>query len=187
MLRSSPNIIPLRSDLPTVWGLDPIELHDRYWASRSVCVVRPGSESPLPRRAELFLLVDGRTLATFRLRKALEEIFWTRAEVIFVRLRTQQDEQYRESIKTDSEGRFLRFERHYGNASKHVARLALTRDRRIARLWQDGQTDGDWRTFRREVRRRRRETLAVEGRFYDRFRHDDLDELVTDLIAHWTR
>ena len=31
-------------DLPTVWGLNPIELHDYFWAARGVCVVRLGEE-----------------------------------------------------------------------------------------------------------------------------------------------
>jgi len=39
---------------PTIWGLNPIQLHDRYWASRGVQVVRQGEPSDIVNGAELF-------------------------------------------------------------------------------------------------------------------------------------
>ena len=38
----------------TVWGLGPVQLHDRFWASRGVQVVRPGDAAPLVDDADLF-------------------------------------------------------------------------------------------------------------------------------------
>jgi hypothetical protein len=42
----------------TIWGFDPVQLHDRYWASFGVQVVRQGEPSEIVRHAELFLLTD---------------------------------------------------------------------------------------------------------------------------------
>ena len=165
-----------------------MELHDRYWASRSVCVVRPGALTPPPRRAELFLLADVRTLARFSLREVLQRLLWAGSELIFVRLRARQTEQYRETVRTDAAGRFRGFTRHYDGTSRQVARLALTRDRRVAELWRSiDSAPSTWRSFRKQTRRWRRQALAVEGELYDRFCHEDLDRLVSDLIQTWPR
>ena len=52
---------------PTIWGLNPVEIHDRYWAARGVQVVRPHDNQKLVKDAELFLLSDENTLAIFHL------------------------------------------------------------------------------------------------------------------------
>src|SRR5438067_1927614 len=53
---------------PTIWGLDPLQLHDRFWASRGVQIVRPG-QSPraddLAKGAPFYLLMEPRALAIF--------------------------------------------------------------------------------------------------------------------------
>ena len=187
MHRASPSI-ELATRLPTLWGLDPVELHDRFWASRSVCVVRPGMTAPLPRRAELFMLTDARTLTLFRTGPVVERLFWAGSAVVFVRLSCRVHEDYRESIIAEPDGRFVRFTRHYEGDHKHIARIAMTRDRRIAELWQ--QTDGSpsmWRSFRHRTRGRRRQAMICEGRYYDRTCDADLERLVDDLIRQWRR
>ncbi len=186
MLRASPSAQSVTPDFPTLWGLDPVELHDRFWAARSVCVVRPGSSNPLPRKADLYMLTDVRTLTLFRLSPIVEKLFWARPAVIFVRFKHRRHEEYRESVITDAEGRFQRFARHYDCDQVQVARIALTRDRRIAELWQE--TDGSpsmWRSLRQQTRGKRRQALVADGSFYDRSSADDLDRLVANLITQW--
>ena len=51
----------------TIWGLDPIQLHTRYWAAHGVQVVRQGEPSQIVKHAELFLLTDPRSLVIFKL------------------------------------------------------------------------------------------------------------------------
>ena len=63
---SSASTISREQDLPTVWGLDPVQLHDHFWAARGVFVVRLGEVTEIPRDAELYMLTDPRTLAIFR-------------------------------------------------------------------------------------------------------------------------
>ena len=41
------NGAPRPAVAPTVWGLNPSELHDRFWASRGVQVVRQGEPSEI--------------------------------------------------------------------------------------------------------------------------------------------
>src|SRR5687767_6683756 len=112
---------------PTVWGLTPVQLHDRYWAARGVCVVRPDEHAPLPFDAELFMLTDQHTLAVFPLRRAVELIYWVKPVVTFVRIRGRRRTDYAEMVRDDGAGHFVRFERHYGSPSAGTARIALTR------------------------------------------------------------
>jgi lipopolysaccharide/colanic/teichoic acid biosynthesis glycosyltransferase len=186
MIKDATAIRPLRTELPTVWGLDPVQLHDRYWAARGVCVVRPNEEISLPNGAQIFMLTDRRTLALFPLRRAVEQLYWVKPEVLFIRLRARPRASYREWVREDDAARFVKFERHYENASASSAHIALTRDRLVAELWQE--TDGShrmWREFRRQTRQIRRQTLRIGGRCYDRGCDRDLDALVGHLVEHW--
>ncbi|MDB5171901.1 MAG: putative glycosyltransferase, partial [Phycisphaerales bacterium] len=51
--------------LRTVWGLDPLQLHNRYWAAHGVQVVAQGEPSEIVKHAELYLLVGPGSLALF--------------------------------------------------------------------------------------------------------------------------
>jgi lipopolysaccharide/colanic/teichoic acid biosynthesis glycosyltransferase len=176
----------LESRLPTIWGLSPVHLHDRYWAARGVFVVRPGERVPLPADAQIFMLTDARTLALFPLGSAVNRLYWVKPEVLFIRLRGKPAAAYREIAREDGDGRFLRFERHYSTAPGPTGRIALTCDRRVAELWQT--TDGStrmWRAFRRQTRHVRRETVALDGRCFDRASDRDLDALASQLVERW--
>ena len=50
---------------PTIWGLKPADLHDYFWASRGVQVVRPGDGAELSTRVPLFLLIEPQALVNF--------------------------------------------------------------------------------------------------------------------------
>jgi lipopolysaccharide/colanic/teichoic acid biosynthesis glycosyltransferase len=165
-----------------------VQLHDRYWAARGVCVVRPGTRFDLPDDAELFMLTDARTLALFRLRSLVERLYWVKPAVVFVRLRSTNRTEYRESVVADERGQFLRVVREYGATSARTARIALTRDHRVAAMWQG--TDGTaqtWRSFRRQTRAVRRETQTLDGRYYDSLSDLELEQLVMDLVSLWPK
>ena len=62
---------------PTVWGLTPTQLHDRFWAARGVQVVRQGEKSEIVANAELFLLTPPRSLVIFKLGLVVEKnVVW---------------------------------------------------------------------------------------------------------------
>jgi lipopolysaccharide/colanic/teichoic acid biosynthesis glycosyltransferase len=186
----APLAVPPRASIakryPTIWGLDPIQLHDRFWAARGVCVVRVGEPGDVPLDAELYLLTDARTLAVFRLAPLIETFSWVAPSVMFLRLQSRRDQGYREHVALDENGDFLRYERWYGDVLPHLTRAALTRNSRIAHMWQQ-HTDARlaWKTVRHEARNQRRETAAVRARVYDRESDQEVAQFATDLVRLW--
>jgi hypothetical protein len=119
---------------PTIWGLSPVEVHDRFWASRGVQVVRRGSTTDLDESAELFLLVDPNSLVVFRLRDLVEVLSWLKPRLVVVRLRDQGNDDYREVVRTTEDGRLLGFDRIYEGLDSRLARVGLTPHRDVAHL-----------------------------------------------------
>src|SRR5437667_6349735 len=89
----------------TIWGLDPFQLHTRFWAAHGVQVVRQGEPSPIISHAELFLLTDPRSLVLFKLAPVMDVLNWVDPQVLFVRLRDTRERAYREEIVTDENDR----------------------------------------------------------------------------------
>jgi lipopolysaccharide/colanic/teichoic acid biosynthesis glycosyltransferase len=171
---------------PTMWGLDPVGLHDHFWAARGVCVVRPNDGKPLPEAAELFLLADAGSLAIFRLRFVLETLYWVRPRILFIRVRGQRELGHHEDVKSDEYGRLLSINRNYGRTLPRLAKVALTADRVVARRWQQAEADhGQWKLLRRELGRNHCEVARVSGRVYDRHDEAELAGFVTDLVRFW--
>ena len=171
----------------TIWGLDPAQLHTRYWASNGVQVVRQGEPSEIVRHAELFLLIESPTFAQFRLADVVDALNWIKPQLMFIRLHDTRDRAYREHVVTDEFEQFVRFERRY-EASSRLTRVALTPDRDVAILWQsapDALTG--WRRLRRCIRRTDRATFSVNGHIYDRTNNREVADFVYDLVARWHR
>src|SRR3954465_8910920 len=94
----------------TIWGLDPFQLHTRYWAAMGVQVVRQGEPSPIVSHAELFLLTEPKTLVLFQLQsRVMDALNWINPQVMFLRLHDTRERSYREQVVTDEYDRFLRF------------------------------------------------------------------------------
>src|SRR5580704_12096196 len=147
----------------TIWGLDPVQLHARYWASCGVQVVTRGEPSAIVRHAELFLLTESPTLTLFRLTDLLDALNWIKPQVLFVRLDDNRERSYREHVVTDEFDQFVKFERLY-DASSRLTRIALTPDRDIAKLWQSApDAITGWRRLRRCIGRTERATFSVPG------------------------
>ena len=58
---------PVSGGVRTIWGLDPVALHHRFWAAHGIQVVRQGEPSEIVDHAELYLLTDPRSLVLFRM------------------------------------------------------------------------------------------------------------------------
>lgn len=171
---------------PTIWGLNPVQLHDRFWAARGVEVVRQGERSEIVEGAELFLLTDRRTLAIFRLRDLVGVLSWLNPDLLFVRLSANRSRGYQETVVADEQDRFVCFQRTYEGAEAHLTRVAFTREYDLARMWQAAPSSGEaWRQLRRRVPRERRETARVRGRIYDRSDDQGVAQFVRDLIGFW--
>ena len=172
--------------VPTIWGLSPVQLHDRFWAARGVQVVRQGQRSQIVQHAELFLLTDPRSLVTFKIGHLVDQLAWLCPELMVVRLRATRQHGYRERIATDGAGGFVRFERLYGASDTRMTRVALTPSRHLAELWQNarGPREG-WRDLRRIAGPRSRITTTVDGNVYDLTDPRELMQHVRDLIQIW--
>ena len=174
------------AEYPTVWGLNPIQLHDRFWAARGVQVVRQGEPSQIVKDAELFLLTDPRCLAMFKIGHLVDQLSWLHPDLLFIRLHETREHGYREMVVTDTHDRFIRFNRIYGASDSRLARVALTPHRRMAEQWQsavDPRTG--WRKLRRRTPRSRRMTVSEDGRLYDRTDPHEIMQSLRDLIRIW--
>ena len=172
----------------TVWGLGPVQLHDRFWASRGVQVVRPGDAAPLVDDADLFLLSDARSLSVFRITQVIDTLQWLKPQMLFVRLHGTFEQGYSERVITDEDERFVRFERVYSAADWRLGRVALTASRDLAQTWQASpDAKSGWRTLRRDVDPNLRTTLSVPGSVYDREMPDQVAEFTRELVSVWKR
>lgn len=173
---------------PTLWGFSPVELHDRYWAARGIQVIRPGESVDIAPEAELFLLTDLNTLASFKLGRLADKLSWVKPDLLWVRLHYSLQHGYKEIAKTDPTGQFLRFERKYDGLDHHVTRCVLTPNPDLALLWQcaPGAEDG-WRKLRQTVPQAHRHATALNGDVYQRNEDEDLVRFIRDLMKRWKR
>jgi lipopolysaccharide/colanic/teichoic acid biosynthesis glycosyltransferase len=186
MVSVSPTLAP-PAPPRTIWGLDPIQLHTRYWASLGVQVMRQGEPAEVVPQAELFLLTDPRSLPLFKLSDVMDVLNWVDPTVLFIRLHDPRERSYRERVVTDSGDRFVRFQRIYESADR-LARVVLTSDRAIAQLWQKSPDPiTGWRRLRRFVKRTERVTLSINGTVHDRLSNEEIAGFMHALVKVWKR
>jgi lipopolysaccharide/colanic/teichoic acid biosynthesis glycosyltransferase len=172
---------------PTIWGCTPQQAHDRYWAAFGVQVVRQHERSEIVAGAELFLLCEPHTLVRFRLTQVLETIYWLNPGLVVLRARDARPRDYREVAVTQGD-RLVRFERVYGDARARSARVALTPDREVAKLWQNApDVRSPWRWLRSQIAPDRRIVRAVTARVYDEGDDEQVMECMKDLTKFWKR
>jgi lipopolysaccharide/colanic/teichoic acid biosynthesis glycosyltransferase len=171
---------------PTIWGLDPIQLHDYYWAARGVQVVRLGEPSSVVDGAEMFLLTDSHTLALFRVRGLIDTLSWVAPLVLFVRVHETRQRPYQEFADTEPNSNLRSFVRSYACQYSRAARVAFTTDPDIARAWQAMRdTPRPWQRIRRQIPTARRASVSVRGQAYDLHSRAELDRYTRDLVRTW--
>ncbi len=173
---------------PTLWGLGLQGLHDRYWASRGIQVVRLGEPSAIVPHVELFLLTDARTLVIFRPAAILDRMHWLKPDLVTLRLVDRRTRGYTERVEADERGRLKRFSRVYEGTDPHIGRVALTTDPEVARLWQANDAPrAGWRRLRRLVEPQARFATRLEARVFDSTRESDKEVFIRELIRAWQR
>lgn len=171
----------------TIWGLEPVQLHDRFWAARGVQVVRQGEPSEIVEDAELFLLTTPSVLTIFKTRQIVETLSWIKPVLLYVRLRHGGERAYREQAMTDAHGHFLRFNRLYDSNSS-LTRVALTPDRDIALSWQTTSSpSAAWQQLRRSIPRRQCTATSISGHVYDAASDHDTMHFIRTLSQIWKR
>ncbi len=180
---------PLFDTPRTIWGMDPLNLQQRYWAAYGVQVVRQGEPSQIIESAELFLLTDPRSLVLFKMSDVIDLLNWVQPTVLFLRLHDSREHGYRERVVTDADGRFLRFQRLYeASEDRRLARVVLTPDREVARLWQSAPNPlVGWRRLRRFTPRHERSTLSVDGNVFDGSLDREVSLYLKELMPVWQR
>ncbi len=199
----APDPAPTGPDGRTLWGLSPQQLHDRYWASRGIQVVRRGEATEVAPSAQLYLLAEPDMLTVFRPARVVERLVWTGVDLMFVRIADPRQRPYKEQIEVDDEGRFVGFERIYNDQSRQPRRwtrskrqrertpplrVAVTPDEKLARLWQTAPPDGEaWRQLRKAAGRGERWVMSVPGRVYNAAEPADLALFLRELAKTWRR
>jgi hypothetical protein len=183
---SSPALHP---DVPPplrLWGLSPLQLHDLYWRSRGVAVIRQGGRDEVP-EVEAFLLVDPRSLALFDLRTAIRRLYWVDPMLLSIRLHglvrnRLVEQQPSDSIRTSI---FRRGEIPNRGA---VTRVGLTKHSKIAQEWQSCPNPTEaWRGFRREISQSRRAALSLPGVTGDGYSDEEAAGVVGHIASIWQR
>ncbi len=172
----------------TLWGLDALQLHDRFWAARGVQVVRQGQAVDLAGDAELYLLADRHCLSIFRLQQIVDTLSWLKPRILFVRLHNTRDQGYRERVITDRQDRFVKFERVYGASDWRLGRVALTANRDLAIAWQQARDPrSGWKNLRHAIDPNHRTTMSVKGHVFDAGDEQEVMEFVRELVSIWKR
>lgn len=171
-----------------VFGLTTPDLHDRFWAARGVQVVRQGEPSAIVDGAELYLLTDSESFVMFPLRELVETLSWERPELLLLRLRDDRDQRYREIVREDETTGEVRIERSYPSGGGRLARIALTPEPEIARLWQNApDVSTGRRLLRQHTTPERRSVRRVRGRRYERSDPADVAAYLKRLVEAWAR
>lgn len=171
---------------PRLWGLDVTSLHDRFWASHGIQVVRQGEPASLSDLAELYMLTEGRVLTVFNPRHAVESMYWAGAASTLVRIHSEQKQDYSERVVTSADGRFERIERVYGGSTRHLARVALTTNRDLAALWQRTSNPTQaWKELRGRVPRVKRSSASAKGEVARRDSGEEQSRMLRLLMNAW--
>lgn len=169
-----------------LWGLSISALHDRFWASHGIQVVRLGEPVDLVDAAELYMLTESDLLTVFHPRQPVESMYWAGASATMVRIHDETKRDYAERVVTDEKGAFVRVERVYGLKERRLARVAFTTSRDLAALWQRTSDPVQaWRDLRRRVPRLTRYAASIRGNVYDRHDREDEAKFVRRLLESW--
>ena len=103
---------PARSETPespTVWGLNPQQLHERFWAAQGVQVVRRGQKCRLAHQAQAFLLLQNDVLAILDLAAVADVFAAPKSDLVYLRIDVGRQDMVHERVVTDEGGQFVRF------------------------------------------------------------------------------
>lgn len=182
----NPATFPYIPPTPTLWGLTPSALHDHYWASRGVQVVRAHERTEIVRKAELYLLMDPQVLVLFDLEDWIDLLNWTKPDLLLLRIQARRDLGYREVFRANEAGDFLGFQRRYKAEQILATRVGLTCDTELAEAWAAAPSvAGGWRQLRAAVPATYRETRSSPARIYPRTEEGEVTRFVEDLATLW--
>jgi lipopolysaccharide/colanic/teichoic acid biosynthesis glycosyltransferase len=167
--------------------MDAAQVHERFWASLGVQIVRTGEAARIDRTASLYFLLDPSLLVLLGAEAVLDRANWKNADLVYVRLHDERQRQFCERVVTDEDGQFVKFERHYeGGPLSKLARILVTTDPKIAAVWQMAPEPAlAGKALQQIVPRKRRLVTSLRGRLYDVGPASE-EEFVIDAMGLWT-
>jgi len=138
-----------------IWGHSPAQIHDLFWSTRGLQVVRPLDVGSYPGRPEAFLLIDPHLLLLFDLRKAVNGLYWAGVDLLTIRVH---------SVAGNVSAREAQSEPNGPGVAPSLARVGLTARPELARAWaQSNDPTEAWRELRRETPQARRMVMSLTG------------------------
>lgn len=170
-----------------LWGLAPVELHDRRWASLAVEVVRPGQSRVVALKGPgMYLLLGPDELAFFELAPVARRMAWLKPALMRVRLRDRRARRYAERVERSDGDNFARVSRHYEARSGVGARAVITSDPRLAARWAEASdARSAWRAVSDGIPRPRLAVWRAAANVYDARRPEDLQDAIHQLQSEW--
>jgi lipopolysaccharide/colanic/teichoic acid biosynthesis glycosyltransferase len=172
---------------PTLWGLTPTALHDRFWSAQGLCVVRRGEPGPLPPAPCAYLLTAPLSLVLFKLPMPLSVLLWTAHKPAVSRV--VQDDDYRvcETVIANADNSFVRIDRFLQRHRADLSRIAITSSRELAQSWQTlTEPARAWRQIRGSAERHGSFPRTLPGFVFDRKDPDEVDAFARSLPQYWT-
>ncbi len=171
-----------------VWGLDILRLHDMFWASHGVQVVRPGGPPPRASGPELYLLLRDPDMALFPLDAAVAHLNWLKPRALRLRVVEVRPDAYSERVLHGDDSAFLGIRRTYRADRTGSMRAGLTSIASVAAQWQAAGTDRDrWRSLSPNATDGRTASCQVTGLIFSADRPEDAPRLIGELQRTWTR
>jgi lipopolysaccharide/colanic/teichoic acid biosynthesis glycosyltransferase len=173
---------------PTLWGLTPTALHDRFWTAQGLCVVRRGEPAPLPPAPCAYLLIAPLSLVLFRLPMPLPVLLWTARKLAIARVVQEQDYRVCENVVANADHSFVRIDRFLQRHRADLSRIAITTSRELAQSWQSlADPAPAWRTLRAAAERHATFPRTLPGLIFDRKDPDQVDAFARGLPLFWPR
>lgn len=172
---------------PLIWGADITTLHDLFWASRCIQVVRPGQPGQVqPHGPALYLLLDEHQLVHFPLKVVLKRLHWASPRLLRLRIVVHDPAEYSERVEQGAGS--VRFARTYRRPVERSERVWITPESAIAKRWASAENRGvARRAIRQGVDRRELESLSIEGDGHDASDPHDAQRWLPRALANWKR
>lgn len=166
---------------PTIWGLTPLEIHDRFWEARGVWVVRSAGSPDVAADPELFLLVGERSMAIFDPVVAADHLHWANCQLLPVRIRHPRGVAL--APPGDRSGDATA---PWGAGRRQEApRVRLTTVPELAAAWASGGST--WERMRSGVPQSRRGALSLNGFYCDGQTPSECARMICRIARMWDK
>lgn len=177
-----------RQGADPVWGLDTIGLHDRFWASRGISVVRRGTQCFQDDGPELYLLIEEHELAILPMRALSERLAWLKPRALRLRILDVERDGYSERVIVDDDDQFVKVRRDYRAKTLSTSRAWVTPERRLAQEWANAPSSREGhRRIKLIVGSRGALAIECQGRVLDLADPSATDTATAILMGEWRR